>query len=81
MIDIKKTPSNFANACIHDINFVLCVFRLLGTVSVPLQEAVSRGSQSLSSALKSKKGDIMQVSTSMRNRVCTCTSCVIGQCF
>ena len=43
---------------IHD----LCEIRLLGTLSVPLQEVVSRGSQNLSSALKSKKGEVMQVS-------------------
>ena len=37
--------------------------RLLGTLTLSLQEVVSRGSQSVNSALKSKKGDVMQVST------------------
>lgn len=45
----------------HVLYTVSASSRLLGTLSVSLQEAVSRGSQSLSSALKSKKGDIMQV--------------------
>ena len=43
------------------LHTVSALSRLLGTLSVSLQEVVSRGSQSLSSALKSKKGDLMQV--------------------
>ena len=61
---------------------VFCVFRLLGTLSVSLQEVVSRGSQNLSSALKSKKGDIMQVSWPMDKGGVHIGQCVssIGMC-
>ena len=43
------------------IHEVLCICRLLGSLSVNLQEVVSRHSQNVSSPLKSKKGEIMQV--------------------
>ncbi|CAI8012691.1 Myoferlin [Geodia barretti] len=52
--------------------------RLLGTLSLSLQEVVSRGSQNVNSALKSKKGEVMQVCLFSVDRslfVCVC-SCV-----
>ena len=40
---------------------LICPPRLLGTMQLSLQEVVSRGSQTVSSILKSKKGEAMQV--------------------
>ena len=40
---------------------ILFKYRLLGTLSLSLHEVVSRGSQNVSSALKSKKGEIIEV--------------------
>ena len=45
--------------CVHTAR--TCACRLLGSLSVSLQEVVSKGSQNISSPLKSKKGEIMQV--------------------
>ena len=42
--------------------------RLLGTLSLSLQEVVLRGSQNVSSALKSKLGEIMVVCVCVRER-------------
>ena len=46
----------------------ICLFlvfssRLLGVLDLNLREVVSKGKQSVSSALKSKKGELMQVGT------------------
>ena len=42
----------------------MCVrVRLLGSTEVKLQEVVSRGKQSITSTLKGKKGDMLNVST------------------
>ena len=70
MIDSRE-PGSLKGLLVR--TFTMCVLhdsRLLGTLSVSLQEVVSRGSQSLSSALKSKKGDIMQVSRPMDEGEC-----------
>jgi Ca2+-dependent lipid-binding protein len=50
--------------------------RLLGTLSLSLQEVVSRGSQNVNSALKSKKGEVMQVRLSLciSVHVCVCVT-------
>ena len=45
--------------CVSGVLF----FRLLGVMDLNLRELVSKGKQNVSSALKSKKGELMQVST------------------
>jgi len=44
---------------------VLCL-RLLGMMDLSLREVVSKGKQSVNSALKSKKGWIMQVGVMLK---------------